>query len=148
MSFKCRYPRCDRVFDSKVGRAVHERLVHGPMHTEHQADLACPNCGDRYGTELGLQIHLEERHGIPSMTLDWIERRTFENLVYIYNDELHKIQSNNIIGGLLVENERSRLLREGVLVIEEFGRMGRPTVYKLSEEALRILSEMEGYEGQ
>jgi len=33
---------------------------------------------------------------MPSMTLDWIEKRTFENLVYIYNDELYKIESDRV----------------------------------------------------
>ena len=84
---------------------------------------------------------------MPSTTHDWIEKRTFENLVYIYEDELYKIESDRVIGGFLGERERSRLLREGVLVIEEFRRMGRPTVYRLSEEALQILRETEGYEG-
>ena len=71
--------------------------------------------------------------------LDWFEKRSFENLVHLYDNELHKIQSQNIVGGVLDERELSKLLREGVLKIEEYGRMGKPTLYHLSDEALRIL---------
>jgi hypothetical protein len=107
----------------------------------------CPYCEHRvyFYTELGLKIHLEECHGIPSKSLDWIESRTFENLVFIYSDELHKIQSDSIVGGVLSGREKTRLLREGILVIEEYGRMSKPTIYRLSEEALATLRKLEGY---
>ena len=34
---------------------------------------------------------------------------------------------------VLDEREKTKLLREGVLVIEEYGRMGKRTVYSLTE---------------
>ena len=108
MGFKCRHTGCERVFDSKIGRAV----------------------------------HLERYHGVPSESLDWIENRTFENLVHLYTDELYKIQSDRVIGGVLDQRETTRLLREGVLIIEEYGRMGKQTIYKLSEDTLDILNRV------
>jgi hypothetical protein len=99
----------------------------------------CTYCGAVFETDLRFQAHLRDDHGIPSKTLEWVENKTFENLVYLYNEELHKISSNNIIAGILNERERSRLLREGVLEIAEHGRMGKKTIYKLSDEALETL---------
>ena len=96
-------------------------------------------------TELGLKVHLEEFHGVPSKILEWVERRSFENLVHIYSDKLIKVRSENVIAGILDEHEKSRLIREGVLFIDEYGRMGKPTIYKLSDEALDVLRELEGY---
>jgi hypothetical protein len=150
MNCKCRHPGCERLFDSKVGRAVHERLVHGVSYSARKTEFVCPYCQRKtyFDTELGLQKHLEECHMIPSKSLDWIAKRTFENLVYIYNDELFKIQSDRMVGGFLDEREKRKLLREGVLIIEEYGRMGKPTIYRLSEEALEILREQETYEEQ
>jgi hypothetical protein len=72
-----------------------------------------------------------------------VETRTFENLVYLYNDELQKITSDQVVAGTLSHREKSRLLREGVLVIEEHGRMGKKTVYRLTEEALEALRQMD-----
>ncbi len=92
---------------------------------------------------MGLEIHLEDVHGMPSKSIDWIERRTFENMIYFYTDELHKIQSDRVIEGVLDEREKSKLLREGVLIIEEYGRMGKPTIYRLSDEALEALRKLE-----
>ncbi len=143
MNYECRHPGCKRVFDSKIGRAVHERLVHHEVYTETVAKYLCPYCGEGFETELRLEGHMEDHHGIPSKTLNWVEKRTFENLVYLYNDELHKIQSDNLIAGVLDEREKSRLIREGVLVIEEYGRMGKQTVYRLSDEALEALRRIE-----
>lgn len=147
MTYMCRHPECKRTFDSKVGRAVHEHVAHGAHYTERNTDFMCPYCENRvyFYTELGLKIHLEECHGIPSKSLDWIESRTFENLVFIYSDELHRIQSDSIVGGVLSGREKTRLLREGILVIEEYGRMSKPTIYRLSEEALATLRKLEGY---
>lgn len=107
----------------------------------------CPHRENRvyFDTELGLKIHIEEYHGIPSKSLDWIESRTFENLVFIYNEELHKIQSDRIVGGVLSGRGKTKLLREGILIIEEYGRMNKPTIYRLSEEALATLRKIEGY---
>ena len=79
---------------------------------------------------------MRDFHDIPSKTLDWVERRNFEDLVYLYNDELIKIHSENFVAGVLDEKEKTKLLREGVLIIEEYGRMGKRTVYSLTEEAL------------
>ena len=145
MAYCCRFPRCERVFDTKLGRSVHERLAHGLKYTDRNSDFVCPYCFKKvyFETEIGLQIHLEESHGIPSESLDWFKKRTFENLVYIYTDELHKIQTDRIIGGVLDEREKTKLLREGVLIIEEFGRMGKQTVYRLSNEALEIMKRLE-----
>ena len=64
-------------------------------------------------------------------------------MVYLYNDELHKIQSEHVIAGVLDDREKSRLLREGVLIIEEYGRMGTKTVYRLSDEALDGLKRLD-----
>ncbi len=86
-------------------------------------------------------MHLDKYHNIKSEMLEWFERRSFENLVHLYDDELHKIQSQRIIADVLDEKELSRLLREDVLVIEEYGRMGKPTLYDLSEEALQVLKK-------
>lgn len=139
MSFRCRYPGCERIFDTKIGRATHERFVHEVNYYENKPNYVCTYCGAVFETNLRFQAHLRDHHGIPSKTLDWVENKTFENLVHLYNEELHKISTNNIITGILNERERSRLLREGVLVIAEHGRMGKKTVYKLTEEALETL---------
>ena len=63
-------------------------------------------------------------------------------MVHLYTDELCKIQSDRVIGGVLDQRETTRLLREGVLIIEEHGRMGRQTIYWLSEETLDILNRV------
>ena len=86
---------------------------------------------------------MRDYHSIPSKTLDWVERRNFENLVYLYNDELNKINSENVVAGVLDEREKTKLLREGVLVIEEYGRMGKRTVYSLTDEALEALRKLD-----
>jgi len=143
MYYRCRHPGCGRFFDTKNGRATHERLVHGDSYHETEPNHVCPHCGARFESEMRFKAHLRDHHGIPSKTLDWVESRTFENLVYLYNDELHKIRSENAIAGILDDRERSRLLREGVLTIEEYGRMGRKTVYRLSSEALDALRRMD-----
>ena len=143
MYYMCRHPGCGRFFDTKIGRAAHERLVHGDSYHETEPNHVCPHCGARFESEMRFKAHLRDHHGIPSKILDWVESRTFENLVYLYNDELHKIRSENVIAGVLDERERSRLLREGVLTIEEYGRMGRKTVYRLSDEALDALRRMD-----
>ena len=143
MSLKCRYPGCERTFQNQLGRSAHERWIHGKVYAERETDYKCPLCGKYLESEMGLQVHLEKYHQIPSKTLDWVERRSFENLVYIYSDELNKIRSDHIIGGVLEENERAKLIREGVLMIEEPGRMGKQTVYKLSEDALEVLRDMD-----
>ncbi len=140
---ECRHPGCGRVFETRQGRSMHERMVHGEVYGESLARFLCPYCGDGFESELRYQGHLEDRHGVHSKTLDWVERRTFENLVYIYSDELHKIRSESVVGGVLEEREKSRLLREGVLVIEEHGRMGKPTIYRLSEDALDALRRLD-----
>ena len=143
-NYECRHLRCERVFDTKLGRSVHERLVHGVDYSKRKTDFRCPYC-DRetyLDSQLSLEIHIEQHHGIPQKSLDWIEKRCFENLVYLYNDELHKIQSDRIIGGVLDQRELTKLLREGVLIIEEYGRMGKKTDYKLSDEAIVILRDM------
>ena len=142
MDFKCRHVECKRVFDSKVGRAVHERLIHGKVLTLKKTGLRCPFCkNDTYfDSELGQLVHLEKYHGVPSESLDWIEKKTFENMVFFYTDELHKIRSERVIDGVLDQRETTRLLREGVLIIEESGRMGGQNLYGLSEEALTILN--------
>lgn len=144
MDFKCRHTGCERVFDSKVGRAVHERLVHGEALSLRKTEHRCPYCENEtyFDSELSLQIHLERYHRVPSESLDWIEKKTFENLVHLYTDELYKIQSDRVIGGVLDQRETTRLLREGVLIIEEHGRMGRQTIYRLSEETLDILNRV------
>jgi hypothetical protein len=143
MIYRCRHTGCGRFFDTKNGRAAHERLVHGDSYHETEPNHVCSHCGARFESEMRFKAHLRDHHGIPSKTLDWVESRTFENLVYLYNDELHKIRSENVIAGVLDERERSRLLREGVLTIEEYGRMGRKTVYRLSNEALDALRRMD-----
>ena len=141
MSFRCRYHGCGRTFDTKLGRSVHERTIHGSVIKSKKTEYKCPYCNRAtyFDSELTLQIHLEEYHGIKSESLEWFEKRSFENLVQFYDDELHKIQSNNVIGGVLDERELSKLLKEGILQIEEYGRMGKPTIYILSEEALDVL---------
>jgi rubredoxin len=143
MSYVCRQPGCGRTFDTKHGRAAHERLFHGESYRETEPDHVCPHCGAGFENELRYQAHLRDAHGIPSKTLDWVETRTFENLVYLYNDELQKITSDQVVAGTLSEREKTRLLREGVLVIEEHGRMGKKTVYRLTEEALEALRQMD-----
>ena len=144
MGFKCRHTGCERVFDSRLSRAVHERLVHGEVLTPRKTEHRCPYCDNEiyFDSELSLQIHLERYHRVPSESLDWIEKKTFENLVHLYTDELYKIQSDRVIGGVLDQRETTRLLREGVLIIEEHGRMGRQTIYRLSEETLEILNRV------
>jgi len=144
MGFKCRHTGCERVFDSRLGRAVHERLVHREVLTPRKTEHRCPYCENEtyFDSELSLQIHLERYHRVPSESLDWIEKKTFENLVHLYTDELYKIQSDRVIGGVLDQRETTRLLREGVLIIEEHGRMGRQTIYRLSEETLEILNRV------
>jgi hypothetical protein len=143
MLYVCRKPRCGRAFDTKHGRAAHERLVHGESYRETEPDHVCQHCGAGFESELRFQAHLRDTHGIPSKTLDWVESRTFENLVYLYNDELQKITSDQVVAGILSEREKSRLLREGVLVIEEHGRMGKKTVYRLTGAALDALRRVE-----
>ena len=143
MHYVCRHPECGRTFDTKHGRAAHERLVHGESYRETEPDHVCQHCGAGFESELRFQAHLRDTHGIPSKTLDWVESRTFDNLVYLYNDELQKITSDQVIAGILSEREKSRLLREGVLVIEEHGRMGKKTIYRLTEEALDALRRVE-----
>jgi len=86
-----------------------------------------------------LQVHLDEEHGVKSQFLDWVENRSFENLVYMYNDELFKIKSDNVASGILQEREVTKLLREGILVIDEYGRMGKQTMYRLTDEAQKVL---------
>ena len=139
----CRHPGCGRIFDTKQGRAVHERLVHGESHRETEPKHVCPHCGARYESDLRFQAHLRDSHGVPSKTLDWVETRNFENLVHLYNDEIQKITSDHVVAGILSEREKSRLLREGVLVIEEHGRMGKKTIYRMTEEALETLRRLE-----
>ena len=143
MYYVCRHPGCGRYFDTKHGRAAHERIIHGFSYRETEPNYICPHCGDGFESEMRFTAHLRDHHGIPSKTLDWVEDRTFENLVYLYNDELHKIRSENAFVGVLDEKERSRLLREGVLTIEEHGRMGKKTVYRLSDEALDALKRLD-----
>ncbi len=143
MYYRCRHHGCGRAFDTKIGRATHERFVHGESYREAEPNHVCPHCGAPFESEIRFQAHLRDHHGIPSKTIDWVESRTFENLVYLYNDELQKIRSENVVAGVLDERERSRLLREGVLTIEEHGRMGRKTVYRLSEEALDALKRLD-----
>ena len=144
MGFKCRHTRCERVFESKIGRAVHERSVHGKVLSMRKTDFMCPYCENEayFDSALSLQIHLERYHGVPSESLDWIEKRTFENLVHLYTDELYKIRSDRVIGGVLDQRETTKLLREGVLIIEEYGRMGKQTIYRLSEETLDLLNRV------
>jgi len=98
VDYRCRHPGCERVFDTKTGRATHERKIHGEHYVERETAFVCPHCRTPkyFDTGLGLHAHLEEYHGMPSMTLDWIGKRTFENLVYIYNDELYKIESDRV----------------------------------------------------
>jgi hypothetical protein len=145
MNYDCRYPACGRTFSTRLGRSAHERWIHGKVYVERETDFKCPYCGKPLESEMGFQIHLEKYHQIPSKTLDWVEKRSFENLVYLYSDELHKINSNRVIGEMLDEKERSKLIREGVLEIEELGRMGKKTIYSLSDEALKILKDI-GYD--
>jgi hypothetical protein len=144
MDFKCRHIGCKRVFDSKIGRAVHERLAHGEVLSLRKTEFRCPYCENEtyFDSELSQQIHLERYHGVPSESLDWIEKKTFENLIYLYTDELYKIRSERVIGGVLDQRETTRLLREGVLIVEEHGRMGKQTIYRLSEETLDILNRV------
>jgi len=144
LNYMCRFHGCGREFDTPLGRSVHERTVHGSVINSRKTEHKCPYCKrvTYFDSELTLQIHLDEYHGIRSETLEWFEKRSFENLVHLYDDELHKIQSQNIIDGLLDERELSKLRREGVLIIEEHGRMGKPTIYNLSEEALQILKDV------
>ena len=149
MSFRCRYPGCGRSFDTKLGRSVHERLIHGTVLTSRETPYKCPYCekSTYFDSDLTLQVHLEGYHGVKSVFLDWLEKRSFENLVYTYNDELHKIQVDSVVGGVLKEREVTKLLREGVIVIDEYGRMGKETMYKLSDEALEVLrSSKDGLE--
>ena len=143
MNHVCRFSGCEREFDTKLGRSVHERVVHDKVLGTRKTDYKCPYCKRTtyFDTETTLQVHLEEYHNIKSEMLEWFERRSFENLVHLYDDELHKIKSQRIIANVLDENELSRLIREGVLVIEEHGRMGKPTLYDLSEEALQVLKK-------
>lgn len=144
MSYICRCPGCGRAFNTKQGRAVHERIVHENVLVSKNSDYKCPYCEkSRYfETEIGLQIHLDEEHGIKSQFLDWVENRSFENLVYMYNDELYKIKSENLVSGILQERELTKLLREGVLAIDEYGRMGKHTMYRLTDEAQKVLSKL------
>ena len=147
MAYHCCNPECDRFFNSKLGRAVFERIVHGESYSERKTDFLCSYCEKNvyFTTELGFQVHLGEFQGVPSKTLKWVERRSFENLVHIYSDELTKVKSENGIAGFLDEHEKSRLLKEGVLLIEEYGRMGKSTLYRLSDEALDVVIELERY---
>ncbi len=135
---------CGRTFNTKLGRSVHERTVHGSVINPRKTDFICPNCKKLtyFDSALSLQIHLEEYHGLKSETLELVKKRSFENMIYLFDAELHKIHINNIIGGVLDDRELSRLIREGILVIEKHGRMGKPTIYALSESALQILREI------
>jgi hypothetical protein len=141
MPHPCRHPGCPRTFQTKHGRAAHERLFHGESYRETEPQHTCPHCGAGFDNNLRYQAHLRDAHGIPSKTLDWVETRTFQNLVHLYNDELQKITSDQVVAGILSEREKTKLLREGVLVIEEHGRMGKQTVYRLTEEALEALRQ-------
>jgi len=143
MSHACRHSGCRRTFDTRHGRATHERLFHGEVYRETEPNHVCPHCGAGFESDLRYQAHLRDAHGIPSKTLDWVETRTFENLVYLYNDELQRITSDHVIAGILSERDKSRLLRERVLIIEEHGRMGKKTVYRLSHEALEALRQLD-----
>jgi hypothetical protein len=80
MYYVCRHPGCGRFFDTKHGRAAHERLVHGFSYRETEPSHVCPHCGDGFESEMRFKAHLRDHHGIPSKTLDWVEGRTFENL--------------------------------------------------------------------
>ena len=141
MSYVCRFPGCGRGFNTKQGRSVHERIVHGNVLVNKHTGYKCPICEkSRYfETEIGLQVHLDEEHGVKSQFLDWVENRSSENLIYMYNDELFKIKSDNIASGVLEERELTKLLREGILVIDEYGRMGKQTLYRLTDEAQKVL---------
>ncbi len=143
MNYQCRFPVCGREFDTKLGRSVHERTVHGTVVNSRKTEFKCPYCKrlTYFDSELTLHVHLDEYHGIKSETLKWIERRSFENLVHLYDDELHKIQSQSMVAGVLDERELSKLIKQGVLVIEKHGRMGKPTLYDLTEEALQVLGK-------
>ena len=48
-----------------------------------------------------------------------------------------------IVAGILSERENCRLLREGGLVIEEHGRMGKRTIFRLRDEALDALRQLD-----
>jgi DNA-binding PadR family transcriptional regulator len=48
-----------------------------------------------------------------------------------------------VVAVVLDEREKTKLLREGVLVIEEYGRMGKRTVYSLTDEALEALRKLD-----
>jgi hypothetical protein len=119
-------------------------LIHGEVLSLRKTELRCPHCeNDTYfDSELGLQVHLEKYHGVLSESLSWIEKKTFENMVHFYTDELYKIRSERVIGGVLDQRTTTRLLREGVLIIEERGRMGSQTIYRLSDETLDILNHI------
>jgi len=57
----------------------------------------------------------------------------------MYNDELFKTKSDNVASGILQEREVTKLLREGILVIDEYGRMGKQTMYRLTDIAQKVL---------
>jgi len=135
---------CERTFNTKLGRSVHERTVHGSVINSRKTEHKCPYCKrvTYFDSELSLQIHLEKYHGLKPETLEWVKKRSFENMIHLYDAELHKIHINNIIGGILNDRELFRLIRDGILVIEKHGRMGKPTIYALSESALQILREI------
>lgn len=59
----------------------------------------------------------------------------------MYNEELFKIKSDNIVSGILQEREVTKLLREGILVIDVYGRMGKQTMYRLTDEAQKVLED-------
>jgi hypothetical protein len=141
--YQCRHPKCSRFFDSKNGRAMHERMAHGVNFREVHLNYICSFCNSHFKTELGYLGHLEEFHDIQSEPLEWIKTRTFENLIHIYRDEFRKIMENGIIYNYFNKKVRSRLLKEGILIVEEYGRMGKPTIYKLSDEALSNLIKID-----
>ena len=146
MSYSCRYPGCNRVFTSKLGRSVHERQVHGKVYkrARKETKYMCPYCEKPtfFENELTLQIHLDQYHGEKSDFLEWCERKSFENLVYLNADCLSRIHSCSI-HELFGEREITKLLREGVLEVVQYGRMGKETVYDLSDAAFEVLTASE-----
>jgi hypothetical protein len=118
-------------------------LVRGEVLTLMKLNIDAPTARTRPTSTRSSACRFTSRDTrVPSESLDWIEKKKFENLVHLYTDELYKIQSDMVIGGVLDQRETTRLLREGVLIIEEHGRMGRQTIYRLSEETLDILNRL------
>ena len=112
--------------------------------TRSVKEYFCPHCHNRvsFTTEVGFEAHLEYYHGIPSKTLKWLRQRNFENLIHAHLEKLTKIQGNRYRKNILSRRERRILIHEGVIVVDSQGYKEKKTEYRLTEEALTVLSKI------